>query len=287
MTLYPIYFIHEEIAMHTYRMFIIVAGLVVCAPLAQAEEQAGQTGRNPALNDKWFFEFGGYFPNTTGNAQLNSTTAGAGTIIDFENMLGMEDHTQAANFAARWRFTERWRLEASYFDTRREGTRTTNQDIQWGDKFYPAGSQLNSSLNVNDARVSVGYSLYKTSDKELGVGLGLHVMGYDARISSLLIGSESKRVTAPLPVITAYGAFSMDDKWSIAARLDRFSLTYNQYHGGITALGLELLYQPFRHVGFGLGYQSLFINFEATRGDFVGKLNQTMQGPTAFLNASF
>ena len=275
--------------MHGFRILIIAAGLVACVPFVQAEEPTGQTSArlNPALNDKWFFELGGYFPTTGTTAQLDSSSAGVGTIVDFHNMLGMDERAQAANFAARWRFTERWRLEASYFETRREGNRTTNQDIQWGDKFFPAGSQLNSSLDVNDARVSVGYSLFKTSDKELGIGFGFHVMGYDARISSQAIGSESKRVTAPLPVVTLYGGFSMDDKWSIAARLDRFSLTYNQYSGSITAMGLELLYQPFRHVGFGLGYQSLFIDFEATRGDFIGKINQTMQGPTAFLNASF
>ena len=272
--------------MHTCRMLIVAAGLMACAPLVHAEEDSA--GRNPALNDKWFLELGGYFPKTATTAQLDSSSAGVGTIIDFHNMLGMNEKAQAANLAARWRFTERWRLEASYFQTRREGNRTTNQDIQWGDKFFPAGSEvLNSSLNVSDARVSVGYSLYKTSDKELGIGFGAHVMGYNARISSRVIGSESRRVTAPLPVITAYGAFSMDDKWSIAARLDRFSLTYDQYSGSITGMGLELLYQPFRHVGFGVGYQSLFIDFEATRGDFVGKINQSMQGPTVFLNASF
>jgi hypothetical protein len=274
----------QEIAMHTYRIFIIAAGLVACAAAQAADDSAG---RNPALNDKWFFEFGGYFPKSATTAQLDSSTGGVGTIVDFQNMLGMEEHASAANFAIRWRFTERWRLEASYFDTRREGDRATTQDIRWGDKFFPAGSQLNSSIDVNDARVSVGYSLYKTSDKELGIGFGFHVMGYDARISSQLIGSESKRVTAPLPVITFYGGFSMDDKWSIAARLDRFSLTYDQYSGSITGMGLELLYQPFRHFGLGVGYQSLFIDFEATRGDFIGKINQTMQGPTAFLNASF
>ncbi|MFL6579618.1 MAG: hypothetical protein ACJ8G2_02655 [Burkholderiales bacterium] len=276
---------HKEIAMNTYRIFVIAGGLMACAPLAQAADDSA--GRNPALNDKWFFELGGYFPTSNTTAQLDSTSAGVGTIIDFKNVLGMDERAQAVNLAARWRFTERWRLEASYFETHADGNRTTNQNIQWGNKFYPAGSQLNSSLDVNDARVSVGYSLFKTTDKELGIGFGFHVMGYNASISSQAIGSESKRVTAPLPVITAYGAFSMDDKWSIAARLDRFSLTYNQYSGSITGLGLELLYQPFRHVGFGVGYQTLYIDFEATRGDFVGKINQNMQGPTAFLNASF
>src|SRR5690349_18212342 len=116
MTLYlTVMLFHEEIAMHTCRIFIIAAGLMACAPLAQAEDQAA--GRNPALNDKWFFELGGYFPKSATTAQLDSTSAGVGTIVDFENLLGMDDHAQAGNLSARWRFTERWRLEASYFET--------------------------------------------------------------------------------------------------------------------------------------------------------------------------
>jgi len=242
---------HKEIAMNTYRIFVIAGGLIACAPLAQAADDSA--GRNPALNDKWFFELGGYFPTSNTTAQLDSTSAGVGTIIDFKNVLGMEERAQAVNLAARWRFTERWRLEASYFETHADGNRTTNQNIQWGNKFYPAGSQLNSSLDVNDARVSVGYSLFKTTDKELGIGFGFHVMGYNASISSQAIGSESKRVTAPLPVITAYGAFSMDDKWSIAARLDRFSLTYNlqrKHHRARPGVAVPTL--PARRVRCGL-----------------------------------
>ena len=64
-------------------------------------------------------------------------------------------------------------------------------------------------------------------------------------------------------------------------------MTYQQYHGGITALGLNVLYQPFQHVGFGVGYRALFVNFSATSGSFQGKYDQTLQGPTFLLTASF
>jgi hypothetical protein len=46
------------------------------------------------------------------------------------------------------------------------------------------------------------------------------------------------------------------------------------YHGGITVMNLNVLYQPFRHMGFGLGYTGLFLNFSATSsglGSFQGK----------------
>src|SRR3954463_11229086 len=112
--------IHRGITMHTCRIFIIAAGLMACAPLAQAQDQAAG-GRNPALNDKWIFELGGYFPKSATTAQLDSTSAGVGTIIDFHNMLGVEEDTESANFAARWRVTERRVLEASAFETPREG----------------------------------------------------------------------------------------------------------------------------------------------------------------------
>lgn len=93
-----------------------------------------------------------------------------------------------------------------------------------------------------------------------------------------------------MPVISLYGAFALNKQWSVNARIDEFSLTYQQYHGGITVLGLNLLYQPFRHAGFGIGYTGLFLNVSATssgQGEFQGKFNQNVQGPTFYLTGSF
>jgi hypothetical protein len=151
-------------------------------------------------------------------------------------------------------------------------------------------AQVNSKLNFSDLRTSVGYSFYKTSDKELGVGLGLHWLWWQASLASQAQGTEGGDLLAPLPVLSFYGGFALNEQWSVGARLDFFSLTYEQYHGGITVLGVHLLYQPFRHVGFGVGYTGLFLNFQADStglGSLQGKLNQNLQGPSFYITASF
>jgi hypothetical protein len=47
------------------------------------------------------------------------------------------------------------------------------------------------------------------------------------------------------------------------------------------------MYQPFRHVGFGLGFRNLLIDFEAEKDGRHLKAKQSFQGPMLFMNASF
>ena len=213
---------------------------------------------NHALNDTFAFEFGAlYAAKASNTAQLNSTKLGVGTNVNFQDLLGMDSWAWGPDVAARWRMSEKWRLEASYFWISQSGTKGITQDIQWGDVVYPVNTVVTSKLNFSDFRTSVGWSFYKTSDKELGIGLGLHVLSYQASLASTTLGTEGGNVLAPLPVVSFYGGFAMNEHWSVQARLDVFSLTYEQYHGSITSVGLDVLYQPFRHVGFGVGYRAL------------------------------
>jgi hypothetical protein len=267
----------------------MVVVLSASLPLARADDIPW--GINPALNDEIFIGLGAFYGakvNTT--AQLNSQSLGVGTSLDFQNTLGMPDTAWGPAAEFRWRMSEHWRLEVNYFWIGQNGTKTLDRDIQWGDVVFPVNAQVNSKYGFSDLRTSVGYSFYKTSDKELGVGLGLHVLAWQASIGTPAQGTEGGNVLAPLPVISIYGGFALNEQWSVNARLDEFSLTYQQYHGGITYLGLNLLYQPFRHFGFGVGYTGIFLNFSADStglGSFQGKLNQNVQGPSFFVNASF
>jgi hypothetical protein len=157
----------------------------------------------------------------------------------------------------------------------------------WGDEVYPVNTDIRSRFDFSDLRISAGYSFFRTADKEVGVGLGFHVAAYDLSLSANAIGDEQEDVTAPLPVLSLYGQFALTERWAIGARLDRFSLLYENYDGSLTALGLDLTYQPFRHVGFGVSYRSLFISLEAEDEGRTLKAEQTFQGPMFFMNVSF
>ena len=266
-------------------------GWAALAALLSTFPLAGQAdvdwGLNHEFNDAFVFSLGASYFRTNGQAQLNSTTSGLGTLIDLQDTLGLSGEAAGPYASFRWRMSDRWRLEASYVWISESGSKSLNQDIHWGDVTFPINTDVSSKFNFSDLRTSVGYSFYKTSDKELGVGLGLHVLSYQLSLSSLNLGTEAGNVLAPLPVLSAYGGFALNEHWSVTARLDWLSLTYQQYHGGITSVGFDVLYQPFQHIGFGAGWRGLTVNFEATSGRFVGKLEQSLQGPQLFVTASF
>lgn len=242
---------------------------------------------NPALRDRFFIAIGGYLPTASTDVRLDSTALGVGADVNFEDTLGLDERKLTPEFIGRWRFTERWRLEAEYFRLDRSGTRTLNGAIQVGDKVYSVNEELQSEFNIAVTRISVGYSFFKTRDKELGIAIGAHVANIETRLNGSLVGAEGADATAPLPVLSLYSQFALTDKWAVGARFDRFALEVDQYRGDITSLGLDLQYQAFRHVGLGIGVRTLDIELEADKDDFRGKIESRFNGPIFYVNASF
>lgn len=261
---------------------------VFFAALAAAASAAAQDApRHAALHDPFYVGAGVFFPDTNTQAQLASNRTGVGTTVDFEDALDMERSKGVATLVGRWRFGQRWRVDAEYFQLNRDSQRAIDRQIVWGDQVFPVNANVQSKFNFYDLRVSVGYSFFKRTDKELGVGLGLHVASYDLSLSTANFGSQSEDVLAPLPVLSAYGQFALTEYWAVGGRLDRFSLSYGKYDGSLTSLGLDLLYQPFRHVGFGAGYRLLAIRAEVEGDAATLSMRQTFEGPLLFVTASF
>jgi hypothetical protein len=266
---------------------------VLCTALAAAAAPAfcqEAIPDHPALRDKFYFALGAYFPRTTTSAELESRT-GVGTNIDFENTLGMKESKTVPMAMARWRTGERWRIEAEYFQLNRTGDKTVDRTINWGDRTFPVNSTVSSKFDFSDLRLSAGYSFFKTKDKEVGVAVGVHVAGYDVNLSGTFNGApiagESEKITAPLPVLSFYGQFALTDRWAVGARMDRFALKYNKFSGNLTGIGLDVTYQPFKNVGFGIGSRALALKVSAEDEGRKAEFKQTFQGPVLFVNASF
>lgn len=269
--------------MRAIRFVVVGATLAICLP-AHAQEAIPI---HPALHDSFYFAAGVFVPKTSTSAQVDSTNLGAGVNIDFERMLGMTTQRTVPDAFARWRFADRWRLEVEYFELNRNGDKVLQQEISWNGQKYLVGTEVVSKFDFSDIRASVGYSFFKSADKELGAAFGFHMASYDAALSAAGQGTESTKILAPLPVLSVYGQFALTETWAVGARLDRFVMSYDKYDGNVTSMALDLNYQPFRHVGFGLAYRSLFITLKATGPDLTAQFQQTFQGPLLYMNASF
>jgi len=94
-------------------------------------------------------------------------------------------------------------------------------------------------------------------------------------------------VLAPLPVVNFYGLFALTDRWALTFRWDWLSLSYGDYSGDIRSIALDILYQPFDTIGFGIGSRTLTIDVEIDSSEWHGTANLFDQGPQAFVSVSF
>jgi hypothetical protein len=265
---------------------VVLAGTVVATAHAQTVSTEA-IPHHPALNDRFSFELGGYFSRASTQASLGPSSGGVGVLVDYENTLGLEDRNVSAIGGFLWRMTDRWRLEVDYFSLNRDATRTLGTQVAWGDQVFPAGATVDTKYNFSDIRAGVGYSFFKRRDKELGVGVGLHVTGIDSSIRSAALGGESRDVLAPLPVFNLYGTFALTNEWAVRMRADWLSLNYGAYSGDLRSTAIDVLYRPFRHVGFGVGLRAFVLDVEIDQADWRGKARTSYTGPTAFVTVSF
>ncbi len=281
--------------MHSTRSWVTAATLILgmtaafSAAAAPAETATTETiPSHPLFSDRFIFEFGGFYARSGTQASLSGSGGGAGVVVDFEDTLGLDERSLTGIGGFTWRMTERWRLEVEYFGLNRNATRTLATQVEWGDQIFTAGTTVDASYNFYDTRISAGYSFFKRRDKELGIGLGLHVAGIKASIETTAGGNaEATDVLAPLPVLNFYGMFALTDEWAVRMRMDWLSLTYGDYSGDIRNTAIDVLYQPYRHVGFGFGMRNLMLDVKIEDPNWTGKARTVYSGPAAFMTVSF
>ncbi len=242
---------------------------------------------NRTLRDRVLLAGGGFYARMSTEARLDSETLGIGADVDFEDHLGLDSEVLVPFGMARVRLDDRWRLEVEYFGVDRESTDTLEVEIQWGDFVFPVDTGLASSFELDVLRFSLGYAFFRRKDKELGLALGVHGAKIDATLADASGNSDEGELLAPLPVASLYGGIALTDTWSVNMRVDAFSLEYEEYDGRVLSNGLDLVWQPHRHIGLGVGYRSLLVDLEADDDDFSGRVESDFRGPVAFLSMSF
>ena len=269
----------------TATVVAMALGALLLAGGAFAEEDTPPD--HPMMSDRFVVGAGVLWAESNVTASLNSGTVGLGSLIDFEDDLGLDETNVIGLFMFRMRLSERWRLEAEYFKLDRDNEKQLSRTIDWGDLNIPINGVVRGDFSVEDVRVSVGYSFFQRKDKEIGVGLGAHVMDMEASLSTRNFGSERADESAPLPVITFYARMALTDRWLLNVRVDRLSLDYEDIDGSIFSSGTEFVYQPWRHFNIGIGYRDINMDVTSTSDDWRGKAQVRQSGPILFVSSTF
>ncbi|MGE5893829.1 MAG: hypothetical protein ACM34I_07220 [bacterium] len=253
--------------MKKYFSLLLAMMLVMLAAQSAGASEAGEQ-KNPW--EKFSLGLGGFIASLESEIRLGSE--GAGVDVNLEDAFDLDSTATVFRAEALYRAGEsrRHRLDLSYLDIRRRGTRTLTRDIEIKDKTFTIGTTVDSSLNIKIIKGGYGYSFFQDERFDVGVGLGVYVMPIDYSVTSGTGRAESESITAPLPVLSLYANFAFTTKLFLKQNIDLFYLEYSRFKGTLADTKIALEYNVWKHVGFGLAFDMFRLSLEADGGDYPG-----------------
>lgn len=264
-------------------------GALAFCPMAATAEDAPNLLENP-----FYLGLGGYIIDTDTEVRLDGD-AGKGTVIDWEKNFGGGDVTRF-RFDGQWRFADRHKVRSMWFSSSRDGSRTLEEEINWGDETFPVNARVDAEFSFDIYELAYEYAFLRRENYEVTGSFGLHYTEMDLTLSAKAESSggtlqrdisENGNVGAPLPVIGLRGLWALPHDFWIDAQAQYFALQIDEYDGSITDLRLLVTWQPKTWLGIGIGYNQFTIDVDVEKNSFDGSLDWTYEGPMLFYSASF
>ena len=262
--------------------------LVVCILCIVGPQRAAATESedlHPFLERGFSLDLGVFFPDRQLDLRVNGSLTGINDEIDFDEgiRLGNADETFAAELS--WRFRGKWSVVGQYFKSTDSVRAVLEEDIEWGDVVFGAGSNAAAGTSFSLTRIFFGRQLDTSRSHDFGIGAGLHWLEMGAFIEGeILINgtpTASRRSVsegAPLPNIGAWYMYSISPRWALRTRLDLLSADVGDYDGLLVNVALGVNFQAFEHFGVGLNYNYFELDVGIDKSGWRGKFETTYDG---------
>jgi hypothetical protein len=230
-------------------------------------------------------------------ARFDSNRFPIGTLIDLEENFNVESSETVLRIDGFYRFNNRHRIDWTYYRSRRSGTAVATQDYMIGDPDDPEGgfviptdSRIQTQWDFDLLKVGYAWSFLNKRRYEMFIGTGLNIrnldiaISYQAAISTF--GAEdsfNSEGLIPLPTAVIGGRWNLTEKWQSIFRYELFMLEVGDYKG--TQQDFQLLFEhsTFKHVGFGLGINTVNINMRAQDETFRGEFDSRILGLLGYI----
>jgi hypothetical protein len=265
-------------------LFVVSMAVLPGAHADDAMAQAAESEWNRRLS----VTIGGFAAQVDSKAQLARSDGVVGAFVDFEDDLDLSDRKKLPFADIVYRFNPRHRVEASYVDLSRSGTRNLDVAISWGDQTFAQGTTVDSFFDTQVYRVAYGYSLVNDGQRELTFLLGAHItrlsMGIRDKNGNV---AQSGAGTLPLPTAGLDIWTALSEKWRFRFFAQAFALKYDEIEGNLINGSVSFEHNTFKHAGFGLGWSQYRYDLKVDGGNLRGEFDYGFHGPTLFLNARF
>jgi len=284
---------------------LLLVTLAMPGSIAVAAE-ASDDQTTAVLEQRFQLYLGGFFPNVSSEITINGEVLPPAPGVDFEEVLGIEDSKAVLWGGARWRISRRNSLEFEFFNLDRTGSTTVaSEPIQIGDSVIQAGAEVDSTVDISLGRLTYGFAVYRTERAEVSLKAGLHLLDAKAGIQATgavcvdgevppncsVFGStpreESESISAPLPHIGASFIYGFTPELAMRLSAIGFAVDLDAVDGSILEVDADLMWNPWKNFGFGLGLRYFKTKVESEGSRLDGKFEFNYLGPTLYGAVTF
>ncbi len=264
---------------------------MLCLAAPQLTLAAESDDLHPYLRSGFSLDLGVFFPDRKLDIRVNGSLAGINDEIDFDEGIrfGNADETFAAELS--WRFRGKWSVVGQYFKSTDSISVVLEEDIEWGDIVFGAGSNAAAGTDFSLTRIFFGRQLDTSKAHDFGIGGGLHWLEMGTFIEGTILingtpSSARRSVSegAPLPNIGAWYNYSISPRWALTTRLDLLSADVGDYDGLLVNVALGVNYQVFEHFGVGLNYNYFELDVSIDKSGWRGNIETTYDGVYAYVS---
>lgn len=204
--------------------------------------------------------------------------SGLGVDVDLEDALGMDADTGVFRLETYWRFTSnrKHRADLSWFSLRRSASKTISEDItvkppNQDDIVIVAGTEVKSKYDMDIYQLNYSYSFIQDDRLDFAAIAGLYIMpislGLD--VTGLINEQADQSFTAPLPALGLRLDILLAPKWYFRGSAQMFYVEYDGYTGSLSNTRTAVEYNPWKHVGLGVGVDALRMSLQADDPDSI------------------
>ena len=210
----------------------------------------------------------------------------------------MEKHVR---LRGQWRFSKVSYVEVSYESIAREGRRTIDKELVWGDATYAAGGELDGKFDSEEIYLGYRFDMFRADNVKVGATIGFSSWSIDTSLTgsgyitkpdgTTESGSFIEKgfdISAPVPVIgiAVDGAISKDVLFNFYVRA--LFLSLDEVSGGTLSGGINAKWYITKHFGLGGGVDISTIKIkDYEKDDKLFSANYSFAGPRIFVVASF
>lgn len=283
-----------------WAMAAFFAVAVLAGSAGAAEDSTTAAGEKKYLPwEKGSIKFGGFiaaFDSTLGFGVNNA----AGVTFNAEELFDLDSSLTVFRVEAMYRPGKslRHQVDFIYASYHRDGSTTLSEEIDINGNTYPVGARVDSLFDFDIYRGTYSYAVLQDERMRIALGLGVYAVPLEYRLSvetySGTARVEGAETTLPLPALALRGEFQLIPRLFLNASVDAMYLEISDFQGSLLDVNIGLEYRPWKHVGFGLGYNAMSVHAEAEDSsshypgvDFAGSVDVRFTGLMLYGKFSF